>query len=113
MRQALHFAAGRNVSKRDFIRQSGDKLVSAGGETCGDTAVAFGETGENQKTAVGERLLPVGRKAHFLEAAGRTDNDGLRSAQKDAETFLFYGRMEAADDAAASFAPPDNLVVGG
>jgi hypothetical protein len=48
VRQALHFAAGRDVSKPDFIRQSCDKLVSAGGETCGDTAVAFDETGENQ-----------------------------------------------------------------
>jgi hypothetical protein len=111
--QALHFAAGCDVSKPDFIRQSGDKLVSADGETCGNAAVMFGKTGENQETTVGERLLPGGQKAHILKTSGRTDNNGLASAQKDAETLHFHRRMKTTDDAPANIAPPGNLVVRG
>jgi hypothetical protein len=107
----LQIAAGGDVSKPDFICQSGDELVAAGGKGGGDTAVASGETGENQETTVGERLLPVGRKAHVLKTAGGTDNDGLASAQKDAETFLFHRRMKTADNAAPIVAPLGGLVV--
>ena len=109
----LQIAAGGDVSKPDFICQSGDELVAAGGKGGGDTAVASGETGENQETTVGERLLPVGRKAHVLKTAGGTDNDGLASAQKDAETLHFHRRMKTTDDAPANIAPPGNLVVRG
>ncbi len=111
--QTLQIAAGGDVSKPDFICQSGDELVAAGGEGGGDTMVASGETGENQETTVGERLLPIGRKAHVLQTAGGTDNDGLTSAQKDAETFLLHRRMKTADNAMPFVAPFGSLIIGG
>jgi len=90
MCQALHFAAGRDVSKPDLICQSGDELVAAGGEGSSDTAVPTIETGQNQEAVFGKRLLPVRRKAHVLKAAGGTDNDGLASTQKNSETLAFH-----------------------
>ena len=99
------------MGEPDFISQSRDELIAFGGEGGGDAAIAFGETGENQETVVGERLLPVGRKAHVFKAAGRTDNDRLASSQKDAETLVFHRRMETADDAATDTAPPCGFVV--
>src|SRR5580658_6294230 len=111
VRQALHFAAGCDVSKPDFISQSRDELIAFGGEGGGDAAIAFCETGNNQETVVGEWLLPVGRKAHVLKVAGRTDNDWLASAQKNAETLVFHRRMKTADDAATGIAPTCGFVV--
>ena len=113
VRQTLHFAAGRDVSKPDFIRQSGDELVAAGGEGGGDTMVASGETGENQETAISQRFLPIGREEHFFQTACGTNDDGLTAAQENAETFFFHRRMKTADDAPTGITPTGGLVVGG
>jgi len=109
--QTLHLAAGRYVGEPDFIGQSRDELIAFGGEGGGDAAFASCEAGKNQETVIGERLLPVWRKAHVLKAAGRTDNDWLASAQKDAETLVFHRRMKTADDTATDIAPTCGFVV--
>ena len=79
------------MGEPDFIGQGGDEFVSAGGKCGGDAILCGGETGENQKTAISQRFLPVGREAHIFKTAGGANDNGLLSAQKDAQTFFFHG----------------------
>ena len=67
------------------------------------------ETGKNQESAIGQRFFPIHCETQFFQSAGGTDDDGLASAQKNAETFFFHRRMKTADDAATSIAPAGGL----
>ena len=58
--EALHLAAGGDVGEPDFVGESDDELVAAGGKFGGSAVLCSGETGENQQATVCQRRLPVG-----------------------------------------------------
>jgi len=98
------------VGEPGFIGEGGDEFVAAAGEVGGDAGFGFGEGGEEEQASGIEGGLPFGRDALGQRSRGAED-DGLRAAQEDAETFLFHRRMEAADDAPARITPVRGLVV--
>ena len=68
------------MGKPDFIGEGG-----------GHAAFALGEAGEDEQAFVGQGFIPIGWDA-LGQGAGGADDDGLRAAQEDLQTFLFHGR---------------------
>jgi hypothetical protein len=101
------------VGEPDFVGESSDEFVAAGGKFGGGALLGSGETGENQKATACQGRFPVGRQTQILQAAGRADDDGLRAAKEDAETLFFHRRMEAADHTPPGVAPMGRLIIGG
>ena len=100
------------MGEPDFIGQGGDEFVASGGKSGGDAVLSGGETGKNQEAVISQWFLPVGWEAHIFKTSRGADDDGLASAQEDAQTFFFHWGMKTADDAATGIAPAGGLVVG-
>lgn len=88
--KASGVSAGRDVGEIGIIGKHGNKLVPAFGEGGGDAGFCIWESGQKQKPAVGQGFLPLGRNALRQRTCG-ADDDGLGSAQKNAQALLLNG----------------------
>ena len=98
----------RDVAVVGCVNDEG--FVGEGGEFGGDAAFVLVEIGEDQQATVGQGLLPFRRRALGQGARG-ADDDGLLSAQEDAQTLFFHRGMKTADDATTGITAAGGLIV--
>ena len=87
------------------LGESEDEAGAGFGGFAGRAADGGVKKGNEEQFAAPEFGLPVHGELKGIESAGGADDDGLRTAQEDAQAFLFHQGVKAADDGAVFGAP--------
>ena len=79
--------ADGGMGDEHLIGQGGDEFIAPRGKFGGDTVRCGGERGQDQQAPGSQGLFPI--RWHALgQGAGGANDNGLRAAQEDAQTFL-------------------------
>jgi hypothetical protein len=82
LEQTVERASRRDMGEHNLVRQRGDKAVALRRRFLGHAALGGGEGRHDEKAAVRERFLPIGRQAYAIEPASGANDDGLTAATR-------------------------------
>ena len=93
MGELIRLPTGGDVGETDFVREGGDEGITADGKIGGYALFRGSEAGEDEEAPLGERGASFRRDA-LGQGARRAEDDGLGTAQQDAQALFSTGEWK-------------------